>query len=76
MARLFLFASLLALVLVIVYVLLTIVTRVLDAGQNMLEPGHGQNKEGLMVPTPFQKITYAALIVLLFGVATGWLGGL
>ncbi len=76
MARLFLFAILLALVLAIVYILLTIVNRALDAGQNMLKPEHGQNKEGLMVPTPFQKITYAALIVLLFGVATGWLGGL
>jgi hypothetical protein len=29
-----------------------------------------------MAPTPFQKITYVALIVLLFGVSTGWLGGL
>ena len=29
-----------------------------------------------MAPTPFQKITYAALVVLLFGVSTGWLGGL
>ena len=76
MGRLFLFAALFALILVIGYVLLTIVTRILGAGQNMLRPPNGLNKEGLMVPTPFQKITYAALIVLLFGVATGWLGGL
>ncbi len=76
MGRLFLFAALFVLILVIGYVLLTIVTRILGAGQNMLRPPNGLNKEGLMVPTPFQKITYAALIVLLFGVSTGWLGGL
>ncbi len=29
-----------------------------------------------MTPTPFQKIAYAVLIVLMFGVTTGWLGGL
>jgi len=29
-----------------------------------------------MAPTTLQKLSYAALIVVLFGVATGWLGGL
>lgn len=29
-----------------------------------------------MTPTSFQKIAYAALIVLMFGVTTGFLGGL
>jgi hypothetical protein len=29
-----------------------------------------------MGPKPFQKIAYAALIVLMFGVTTGVLGGL
>lgn len=29
-----------------------------------------------MTPTGIQKVTYAALIILLFGVSTGWLGGL
>lgn len=29
-----------------------------------------------MEPNTFQKIAYVALIVLLFGVTTGWLGGL
>jgi len=36
----------------------------------------GPNQEGQMAPTAFQKVAYAALIVLLFGVATGWLGGM
>ncbi len=76
MGRLFLFVVLLVALVVIVFVLITIAARFLDAGQKMLRSTNGQIKEGLMVPTPFQKITYAALIVLLFGVATGWLGGL
>ncbi|MFT6022809.1 MAG: hypothetical protein ACI9PY_000920 [Ascidiaceihabitans sp.] len=29
-----------------------------------------------MTPNSFQKIAYAALLVLMFGVTTGWLGGL
>ncbi len=29
-----------------------------------------------MTNSSFQKITYAALLVLLFGTCTGWLGGL
>jgi hypothetical protein len=29
-----------------------------------------------MRPTTFQKIAFAALLVLMFGVTTGWLGGL
>lgn len=32
--------------------------------------------EGHMRPKTFQKVSYVALIVLLFGVSTGWLGGL
>jgi hypothetical protein len=29
-----------------------------------------------MRPTSLQKIAFAALLVLMFGVTTGWLGGL
>lgn len=76
MGRLLLFFALLALLIAIVIILMTIFLRTLDVGQKMLVPFYGQNKEGQMIPTPFQKITYVALIVLLFGVATGWLGGL
>jgi uncharacterized membrane protein YjgN (DUF898 family) len=76
MSRLFLFVVLLALLAFTVMVLLTIVTRMIEAGQTALRSPDAQKNEGLMIPTPFQKITYAALVVLLFGVATGWLGGL
>lgn len=76
MGRFLLFIVLLTLLVAIVFVLATIVARSIAVGQNMFRPITGHSKEGLMVPTPFQKITYAALIVLLFGVATGWMGGL
>jgi len=29
-----------------------------------------------MGPAPFQKVAYVVLIVVLFGVSSGWLGGL
>lgn len=32
--------------------------------------------EGSMGPKPFRKAAYVALIVLLFGVSSGWLGGI
>jgi hypothetical protein len=54
----------------------TIIARILDAGRRASTPAHGQEVYRPMAPTPFQKITYAALVVLLFGVSTGWLGGL
>ncbi len=31
--------------------------------------------EGRMEPKPFRKLSYIALIVLLFGVSSGWIGG-
>lgn len=76
MSRVFLFLVLLALLAVFVIVAATALRRVLEAGQKAFGATNGQQDGGLMVPTPYQKITYAALIVLLFGVATGWLGGL
>ena len=76
MSRVFLFVVLLAVLAVFVIVASNALRRVIDAGQKAFGATHGQQDEGLMVPTPYQKITYAALVVLLFGVATGWLGGL
>lgn len=76
MSRLLLFIIIIALVVAIVALLVTIAGRVLDAGRSAFEPRDEYSKEGRMVPTPFQQITYAALILLLLGIATGWLGGL
>ncbi len=76
MSRVILFLVLVALLAVAVIVLTAAVTRAIEVGQKALRTSHDQRNEGLMVPTQFQKITYAALVVLLFGVTTGWLGGL
>lgn len=76
MGRLILFVAIVALLVAIVAIVLTITARLLPAGRATIDPAATQQNEGMMVPTPFQKITYVALIVLLFGVATGWLGGL
>lgn len=32
-------------------------------------------KENAMLPAKFQRVTYVLLVVLMFGVASGWLGG-
>ncbi|UWR25482.1 hypothetical protein K3757_13575 [Sulfitobacter sp. S223] len=32
--------------------------------------------EEFMGPKPFRKVAYVALIVLLFGVSSGWIGGI
>lgn len=34
----------------------------------------GVGKDDDMMPAKFQRITYVLLVVLLFGVTTGWLG--
>lgn len=36
----------------------------------------GLSQGEIMTPSGIQKVAYVALVVLLFGVATGWLGGL
>ncbi|MFV8557914.1 hypothetical protein ACNQ62_07560 [Sulfitobacter sp. SBS6] len=76
MGRLLVFVATLALIVAFGAVLVTIIARILDAGRRASTPAHGQEVYRPMAPTPFQKITYAALVVLLFGVSTGWLGGL
>lgn len=35
----------------------------------------GLQKDNNMMPARFQRITYVLLILLMFGVTTGWLGG-
>lgn len=76
MSRLLLFVVIIALVVAIVALLVTIAGRILEAGRAAFEPLDEYSKEGRMAPTPFQQITYAALILLLLGIATGWFGGL
>ena len=51
--------------------------RSLVAGTRLAGQRHpGIGKDGAMTPTTLQKVAYSALLALLIGVTTGWLGGL
>jgi ABC-type sulfate transport system permease component len=76
MGRLFLILMVLAACVVIAMILHSIITGIIEAGQRGLRPVLGQTKDGEMAPTGIQKAAYVALIVVLFGVASGWLGGM
>ena len=45
-------------------------------GRRALQPVFGPTKDGVMAPTALQKVAYVALIALLFGTTSGWLGGM
>lgn len=45
-------------------------------GKRALRPVFGPTKDGVMAPNALQKVTYVALIVLLLGTTSGWLGGM
>ncbi|TMM51845.1 hypothetical protein [Sulfitobacter sabulilitoris] len=76
MTRLFLFLALLVVVVAISAVLVSIWVTAYDAGRAALRPIFASGTGGAMTPTGFQKIAYLALLLLLVGVTTGWLGGL
>lgn len=76
MGRFFLFLAMLALAVAIAVFLLSIWRGVWLAGQDMSRAMVRAGTGGWMAPNGIQKIAYAALIVVMFGVATGWLGGL
>lgn len=76
MARLFLVLIVLAACVAIAAILYAIWTSIVHAGQRGLRPITGFIEEHKMAPTGIQKAAYIALIVVLFGVASGWLGGL
>tara|TARA_R110002049_G_scaffold10127_8_gene50615 strand:+ start:3460 stop:3690 length:231 start_codon:yes stop_codon:yes gene_type:complete len=76
MARLFLFLMFLALGIAIVLAVVSTLARLADSAGTALGPIWGSEKGNLMAPTPFQKISYVALLLVLLGVTSGWLGGL
>lgn len=76
MARVLLIIMTLAVCVAIVVILYSIWTRVSAVAQRNLRPVLAQAKDGEMAPSGIQKAAYIALIVVLFGVASGWLGGL
>ncbi|MBD3662645.1 hypothetical protein [Sulfitobacter aestuariivivens] len=76
MGRLFLIFALLAVIVAFVAILVSVWNTIFAAGRDGLRTYGGFGKDGVMAPTGLQKAAYVALIVVLFGVATGWLGGL
>ncbi|MEM6303355.1 MAG: hypothetical protein AAF744_01470 [Pseudomonadota bacterium] len=75
MAQVFLILAAMAALVAFVFISGSVLAWVADAGRSGLRRYAGLGKEGVMAPTTFQKLAYVALIVVLFGVATGWLGG-
>ncbi len=76
MARLFLILVLLAAVVAFVVILHAIWTAIVQTTQQGLRPATGAREGTDMAPSGIQKAAYIALIVVLFGVAAGKLGGL
>jgi len=72
MARVFIILLLAAVCIGIAMVIYTAGMRMIEAGERGLQ----QTEDGEMAPTGIQKAAYVALIVVLFGVASGWLGGM
>lgn len=76
MARIILILLVAAASIAFAMILYSIWLNLVQVGQRKLAPVLAQAKEGEMAPTGIQKAAYIALIVVLFGVASGWLGGL
>ncbi len=76
MVRLFLVLILFAAVVAFVVILHAIWTAIVETGQRGLRPMTGPIEGSNMAPSGIQKASYIALIIVLFGVASGWLGGL
>lgn len=76
MGRFFLFLGLLAVAVALAVFLLSIWRGFYAAGQNLVGPMLRATEGELMTPNGIQKVAYAALLVLLFGLSTGVIGGL
>lgn len=76
MSRLLLFLALLVLAVAIAALLLSIWRSAVSLGQDMARPMMRAGERGRMAPNGLQKTAYLALLALLFGLATGLIGGL
>ena len=76
MARILMFLVALAALVVIILGAASLLGRAADSAGTALRPIWGSKRGNLMAPTPFQKIAYGALLVVLLGVTSGFLGGL
>jgi cell division protein FtsX len=76
MVRLFLIATLIGALIAIVVILASTLHHLINTGKPGLHPAEGHTKDQDMASSGIQKAAYIALIIVLFGVASGWLGGL
>lgn len=63
------------LILVVAFVVVVAIAIIAVLGTMMAVTQTAAGKETDNMPAKFRRITYALLVVLLFGVTTGWLGG-
>lgn len=76
MARLLLIIVLLAVFVAIIVILVSLWNSMVAATEQAVQTARDAKKDDIMAPTAFQKIAFVALILVLFGVTSGWLGGL
>lgn len=76
MARLFLLAIMVAIIVGIVAIMLSVWNDVRNLGRRTVASLSGPDRSGTMASNGVKKTAYVALIVVLFGVSSGWLGGL
>lgn len=76
MGRILLFVAMLAVAVAIALFVLSIWRGVWVMGQDVARDMSRRGKGNVMAPGGVQKIAYVALIIVMFGVAVGRLGGL
>ncbi|MCX7559072.1 hypothetical protein OS190_05785 [Sulfitobacter sp. F26204] len=76
MGRLLIILIAIAAIVAFAVILHALWTSIVEAGRQRLHPARGEIKGQDMAPSGIQKAAYIALIVVLFGAASGILGGL
>lgn len=76
MLRIVMFLVALAALVVIILGAASLLGRAADGAGTALRPIWGGERGNMMAPTTFQKIAFGALLVLLLGLTSGFLGGL
>ena len=76
MVRLFLILMFCVAIVAVVMILASTMRRTLSDSTLRQRPVMGHTKDKIMASSGIQKVAFVALIVILFGVASGWLGGL
>ncbi len=75
MARIFLFLILAVAIFAFAVFVVSIGSEAARAGRRVMRPVVGADQRSRGVPKEIRKAAVIALIVLLFGVSSGWLGG-